>query len=492
MKHWGRRIGSLLIFLMVAMLAPQDRAEAKWWIFGQSNNEVELSFLYLNQLPYEESGPALTLYRDLLPNGEVLISGKARVKRGKIGQIQVSIDDRQSWQEARFSENGGFEYRFTPELGQTYVLYVEVSDTAGKVNDVEATRKEVQISESRGYQAVIDALNELVEAYQAEDPVRFMARISPDFAGDATLLDRAVRKDFLAFDNLDLRFTLNNISPDPKGRFFVSLTFSRYVTSSRSGQSFSDRGVTEFIFAPGETGPVVSVMKNPLIFGLSDAANVATGMVKQSGVEPLLIVDGRGAMAEVPPRIFEAVVVDDSLLITTHADGTSTVTTSDLTALVTPQGDVVSVQDDGSIAGVESGTNISIRSEMHPPTGFDFVDGEASDSMACAFVITGGDEGQSTAYGFLNAGNTFYDLGIESLNSVTLAPESGYVGGTGMGYNFVPGHSYAFHLANGKYGLMEVKSVEFVYPAGWPAVTGYPSILMRIDYKYQPDGSRNF
>ncbi|WP_432823938.1 hypothetical protein [Trichloromonas sp.] len=488
MEHWKQGIRLLLVLLVGSVLLLPASAQAKWWIFGQSNDEVELSYLYLNSLPYEESGPTLTLYKDLLPKGEVLVRGKTRVKRGKIGQIQVSIDDRQSWQEARFSETGAFEFRFRPEVGQPYILYVEVSDTAGKVNDVDATRKELIISDGRGYQVVIDALNELVEAYRAEDPARFMTRISPDFAGDATLLDRAIRRDFSAFDNIDLRFTLNNLAPDPRGRVFVSLTYSRFVISSRTGQSFSDKGVTEFVFDLGATGPAVYAMKNPLIFGLSDAANIATGTVAQSGGEPVLLVDSRGYMAVVPFTLFTQLVEEDGLVITPNADGSSTVATDDLTVVVTAQGSVLATSGGGG--SVESGSNILIRSEMHPPTGFDFVSGEATEPPNVAFVITGGDEGRSTAYGFMEAGNTFLDLGNIAIGSVSEAPEFGYTGG--LGYDFFPGHTYAFKLSNGHYALMEVKSVDFSYPPGWPAVTGYPSILMRIDYKYQPDGSRNF
>lgn len=474
-----------LAVLLLAVLLPCQPAGAKWWIFGQANDQVDLSYLYLNNLSYEESGPKLTLYKDLLPKGEVVLRGKARIRRGKIGQIRISIDDRQTWREARFSDNGGFEFHFRPEAGRTYVLFVEVSDTAGKTNDVEATRKELFISDSRTYQVVLEVLKELVDAYQAEDPVRFMARISEDFAGDATLLDRAVRQDFSAFDNIDLRVTLNSLAPDPSGKIYVSLTYSRFVISSRSGGTYSDRGVTEFIFAPGDQGPVVYAMKNPLIFGLSDAANVATGTVVQSGNEPCLLVDGRGNTAQVPFDLFVKLVGDDTLTITSNPDGTTTVETDDLTVVVTDDGHVVGTQGGGGT--VESGTNILIRSEGHPPVGFDFVAGEVAEPPDAAFVIAGGDG--DAAWGFLEAGNVIRDMGVVDLDDLHEAPADGYHDAS-QGYEFRSGHTYAFRLANGRYVLMEVKTVDVTYPA--PGMPGHPTVLMRMDYKYQTDGSRNF
>jgi len=110
-------------------------------------------------------------------------------------------------------------------------------------------------------------------------------------AGDAGVLDNAIRKDFSAFDNIDLRYTINSIASG-KGGIYVSISYNRALISSRDGRPYRDSGITEFVFrAAGDTVKVFS-MKNPLIFGLSDAANVSTGTVRTVSNDPVIIVDG--------------------------------------------------------------------------------------------------------------------------------------------------------------------------------------------------------
>lgn len=159
-----------------------------------------------------------------------------------------------------------------------------------------ATRKELTLSDRDIAAVVRDSLDRMIAAYLSEDPRAFMAQVDDDFAGDTTILDRGVRKDFTAFDNLDLRYTLNNVTAGSGGKIFTSISFSRQVTSSRSGQAFQDRGVTEFIFTLKGDQALVSAMKHPLIFGLSEAADVGTGTVNSAENDEVLFIDENGDM----------------------------------------------------------------------------------------------------------------------------------------------------------------------------------------------------
>jgi hypothetical protein len=145
--------------------------------------------------------------------------------------------------------------------------------------------------------AVIEALNKLTAAYMAENPAAFMELVSEDFAGDFTILDRAIRKDFTLFDNIDLRFTLTGMATGAKGSVVVTITYNRFLFGTKSGQSYRDRGMTEFSFVPEGAGLKVKAMKYPLIFGLSDAGNVATGIIQGSSDEMTITVDGNGNIA---------------------------------------------------------------------------------------------------------------------------------------------------------------------------------------------------
>lgn len=432
-----------LLAAIVLCLTLVSVAEAKWWIFGQANDEVTLSYLYINDISSEDVGEKITVYRDMLTNGEVVMRGKARIGKGKIGGASVSLDNRVTWKDAQFSTDGAFEYRFRPELGKTYVIYVEVVDTAGKANDIESTRKELIIAEGSYQQQVRAALDALIAAYRAEDPTTFMRYVSENFAADPAVLDRAIRGDFSLFDNIDLRYTLNNIATG-QGGVFVSLSFSRQITSARDGKTYNDKGITEFTFQPTEQGFKVLSMKYPLIFGLSDSDEVATGIVNSGSTDPTLVVQDNGTLVVVP---FNQAQDDD--------DST-----------------------------VESGTNINITSDGHTG-GFDFVEGEVVTNGSGAFTVTGAEEALRF-YAWLDNGSEYKDLGSVAISTITEAPDSGYINDTGMGQYFYEGHTYAFHLENGNYALMTVKSISSNFPAHPPTIT------VRIDYKYQPNGTRNF
>jgi len=474
------RYSSLAVFVVLVLFAASG--DAKWWIFGTSEDEVSINYLFLNKASFDEADAKMTLYREVLPDGKITITGKATVKRGTIGSVRVSTDNKESWKDAALSESGAFEYSFRPELGKTYTIFIEVSDTTGKTNDVGATRREVTVAERNILALIKDVMDKLIDAYKKEDPTTFMSFVSGDFAGDAANLDRAIRKDFSSFDNIDLRYTLNNVTSGAKG-IAVSVSFSRLIASTKSGKTLSDKGMTEFIFRLSDKGPRIFSMKNPLIFGLTDATNVATGTVKPVTSDPIIVADNNGNTAKVPVQTFTQVVSDDSLRIVNKPDGTSTLTTSSGTVTVSQTG--TSVVSGGTTSGtaakpsdtVDSG-NRNLVTSGHPPAGFTFVDGQVV-AGGGDFMITGHCS-PIAVYGFLNGGVTIVDLGVVSLSSITEAPASGY--SSPASQCFTVGNSYAFKLANGKYGLIEVKSATMILP----------TITMRIDYKYQSNGTRQF
>ncbi len=288
----------LCILLLLGLAS--GGADAKWWIFGKSDEPVDFHYLYINNMSFLEKNEKITLFRDSLPEGRIVIRGKAKTKAGKVGSVEVSIDNRETWQKARLGESGAFEFSFRPELGKTYDLYIKVLDTTGKTNRIEDTYRQITLSDRDLLAAVREALQKLVDAYCQENPSAFMALVSDDFAGDAVLLDRAIRKDFTAFDQIDLRFTISSVASGAKGRIYVSLLYNRFLISAKSGQSFTDKGTTEFVFEQKDDRLLVWSMKNPLIFGLSDAGNVATGTVYTAGNDTILLVDDSGGASQVP------------------------------------------------------------------------------------------------------------------------------------------------------------------------------------------------
>ena len=282
-----------LLIIAAAVLVMAGSADAKWWIFGKSKTEVGLKYLHINKVSADETGPKIKVFREMLgADGLVKITGRA--SGGKTGAVRITLDDKATWQDVKFADNGTFEHSFKPEPGRTYAMLIEVTDTAGKTNKPEETRKEITLSEENIQAKVKEALDALFAAYSAENLQKFMAGGGEDFAGDKAILERAVKRDFDALSNISLRYTLNNVAAGAQGRVFVSLTFNRLVFVNRSGQTSTDSGSTEFVFGSAEGRLALYSMKQPLIFGLSDAEGVATGEVLGNTGSTLVLDESGG------------------------------------------------------------------------------------------------------------------------------------------------------------------------------------------------------
>lgn len=270
-------IQRLILCCILLVLIGAEDATAKWWIFGQSQDAVATRYLYLNDISYDELGEKVTLYRDTLADGQVFIKGRGQAGTSKIGAVQISVDDGANWQRAQLASDGSFQFSFRPQMGEVYPLQVKILDTAGKSNEVSETRKELTVSDSTIRSVIRNALDGLISAYRYEEPREFMRFIDGDFAGDAVILESAILKDFTALDQIEMRYTLNSVVAGEGGKVFVSISFSRQVVVARTGEVLQDFGQTEFIFSMTGEKALVYAMKNPLIFGLSEAEDVATG-----------------------------------------------------------------------------------------------------------------------------------------------------------------------------------------------------------------------
>ncbi|HOE18149.1 MAG TPA: hypothetical protein PLX02_12945 [Syntrophorhabdaceae bacterium] len=440
MKLCGRLL--LLVFLLFSFAS---EGHAKWWIFGTSEDNVELQYIYLNKVGFSETGTKVTLFREMLPNGMVMIQGKATAGMNKIGSARVSTDGKQTWLDMKLSENGAFEYGFKPEINKPYKIYVEITDTRGKTNNVDSTLKEVVVSTQNIYAIVKSILDSLIDAYQREKPQEFMAFVSDDFTGDKTLLDRAVRKDFSAFDNIMLRYVLTNVSVDTTGKIFVTFNFNRQVTSVRSGKTLQDNATTQMTFKLGDRGGKIYSMKWPLIFGLSDATNVAQGTVAETPATNVIVVDTRGETKTVPY-----------------------------------QESVTFVEQGGTITVQAKSITLRLTSQFNTE-GLKFSTGEKTAEVPFQPAQTG--DIKLLCEGFhLNVGIFAQDLGVKSIDSITEAPSSGYTIGGMLAIQL--GHSYALKLADGKYAVIEVINDS-------PCQAG-PQRTTMLRYKYQPNGSRTF
>src|SRR5689334_4407968 len=75
---------------------------------------------------------------------------------------------------------------------------------------------------------VRDALDRLVQAYQSKNLQKFMTNVSDNFTGDSSILESAVRNDLSNFNNINIRYTVNSLTPDDDGKkVYLSVSFTR-------------------------------------------------------------------------------------------------------------------------------------------------------------------------------------------------------------------------------------------------------------------------
>ena len=298
----------LLTLITVLLLISAPSLEAKWWIFGGGEEEVGFDYININALSFDDVNKEAILLKESLDKGYLHVRGKAHSGQNPVGAITVSLDGAKTWQKAKFEKDGGFDFAFEPDLTQTYDIYVKVIDTAGKSNEIEDAHVKVSFSDMDFYALIGETLNKLKTYYEQEDDVNFMRYVSRDFEGDDMTLERALRKDFSALEDIRLDFTLNNVAMSGN-KYYASISFNRSVMSSSTGTSYSDRGVTEFTFSVGEKGAMLLSMKNPLIFGLTYAADIASGTTSSAqNSQTYLSVSDSGSVSQ---RSLAAIASDD-------------------------------------------------------------------------------------------------------------------------------------------------------------------------------------
>ena len=144
-------------------------------------------------------------------------------------------------------------------------------------------------------------LDNLVNDYRQKNLRKFMANVSPDFRGEYAMLAMAIRRDFQFIDDTELRYIVLDTSVADNGLVEFTIAYSRRVLSSRDGQFYKDSGLTQLLFAVENGQAKLLGMKYPLIFGLSDAGQLAAGGITGSGENTQVItVDRQGKIKILP------------------------------------------------------------------------------------------------------------------------------------------------------------------------------------------------
>lgn len=115
---------------------------------------------------------------------------------------------------------------------------------------------------------VKEALDQLIAAYEAKDIRRFSRLVSERYTDEPGILDTAVRRDFSTYHNLEIRYTVNNITLDNDGgKAFVAITYTRGWTDIKTSRTRSETGETTLVFIREKGAYRLYSQNRPVLFG---------------------------------------------------------------------------------------------------------------------------------------------------------------------------------------------------------------------------------
>ena len=429
-------IVSMWLLIMVSL------AQAAWWEFGRQDNEPAITDLKLNSVDVVWAEDKVTLSPEDLVQGEIIIRGQADIRKGIIGLVEISLDDGKSWSKAELGERGLFSYEFRPEIGRSYGFRIRAFSTTGVSTDEEDHSFTLSVTTLSNVDEVRRTFMALLHSYMDENRIEFMRYVSEDFEGDRMVLEDAISDDFRWLDQIRIQPYISRIVNFDQ-EYQVYFTFNRQVVSVADGRVLRDSAATTATFRREEGGFLLSRLAAPLIFGISNPAEIATSVTTESVGQNVITLDG------------------DTGSASTQQQGQSV---------------EESTVEEGSITLTANNYGEAYQS-------FSFADGgERFDENT-----PGSFEGDIAFPGFavMLANGVGFQQIAGPLSAIDSVPENGYNTTAGEIFNVSAGDTYALQLfgSTPTYAAIEVLSITM------EGATASASFVFR--YKYQPNGSAN-
>ncbi len=114
---------------------------------------------------------------------------------------------------------------------------------------------------------IIKVLDRLFESYNSRRLSSFMRKVSDDFAEDEDILEDSMRRSFLKYSYIDTNYHISSIIPDDKGKYAVTLSYTRKLQDRRTGIITSDSGFTTIILIKNNNRFKLYSQRRPLLFG---------------------------------------------------------------------------------------------------------------------------------------------------------------------------------------------------------------------------------
>lgn len=117
-------------------------------------------------------------------------------------------------------------------------------------------------------ESIHSAVQQIVDAYQQKNLRAVVANIADDFNGEQSIFEDSIRKDFSLHNDIRIRYTLDNVTPDEKGRAFAVVTFTRTHMDIQSTKVVTNSGSAEMVFKRKNGVYQLWSIKPTALFGL--------------------------------------------------------------------------------------------------------------------------------------------------------------------------------------------------------------------------------
>jgi len=414
---------------LLILFLPNISAHAAWWEFGRESSEPYFTSLQFNSLDSARLDDGIVLSPDDLQSGSIVVRGQAQVGRGDIGLVEISIDEGKKWEAAKLDDRGMFTWEFKPEMGRDYLFQIRAISTTGVSTGAEENDFHLLVLSINGTAEAKDTFRKMLDAYTHKNRSGFMDFVSNSFEGNISALEDALVDDFRWLDSIAIQANITRVVSN-HGVFELYFTYNRQVRSMRSGQFLKDSAASVVGFRRTAKGMKLVRMSAPLIFGVSDTANIATYVTGQAVGQNVLTLDPFTGSASLGSQ-------------GETASASSTSGTQFLTLNQSYNFDTDSVANEGP--------GPAVQGDIKPEVGVVFTrNGVGAQGITCP------------------------------ISSTTSAPAGGYLAQPYL-LNAQAGKCFAMEMLPGPmYALVEIVSYNMA--------TGD----LTFRYKYQPSGGRNF
>jgi len=153
-------------------------AQAAWWEFGRQNDEPVILDLKLNNVDTSRLVDRVTLSRDDLSNGLVVVRGRADVRTGSIGLVEYTLDGGRTWNTAKIGDRGFFTFDFRPQFEREYGVGVRALTTTGRATRLEDYLYRLEVKATNATDEVRRVFLQVLDNYRTENHAAFMRAVS--------------------------------------------------------------------------------------------------------------------------------------------------------------------------------------------------------------------------------------------------------------------------------------------------------------------------